>query len=56
MSLIIKDIESLDQKIDFLTEYRDQFHVVADFHGTLTQYFDLEDKSRPSIISLLYNE
>jgi hypothetical protein len=29
---------------------------VADFHGTLTQYFDLEDKSRPSIISLLYNE
>lgn len=48
--------EELSQKIDFLTSHRGQTHIVVDFDGTLTQYFDHEGKSRPSIISLLRDE
>ena len=56
MNLVIKDNIILDEKIHFFNQYKNQFHVVADFDGTLTQYFDHNGKSRPSIISLLYNE
>lgn len=34
----------------------EQYCIVADFDWTLTKYFDENGKSRPSIISLLYNE
>ena len=56
MSLHISFPESTQTKIDFLNQHKDQFHIVVDFDGTLTQYFDHNGKSRPSIISLLYNE
>jgi HAD superfamily hydrolase (TIGR01544 family) len=56
MSLVIKNNITLDEKISFFKDNKNQFHVVADFDGTLTQYFDHNGKSRPSIISLLYNE
>ncbi len=56
MNLTIKNDIILEEKIDFFNNHRDKFHVVADFDGTLTQYFDHNGKSRPSIISLLYNE
>lgn len=56
MSLVIQNSIIFDEKIHFFNQYKSQFHVVADFDGTLTQYFDHNGKSRPSIISLLYNE
>lgn len=56
MNVTIKNDIILREKIDFFNNHRDKFHVVADFDGTLTQYFDHNGKSRPSIISLLYNE
>ena len=56
MSLQISFPEKIQIKIDFLKQHKDQFHVVADFDGTLTQYFDHNGKSRPSIISLLKDE
>lgn len=56
MSLIISNQEVSQEKIHFFNQYKNQFHIVADFDGTLTQYFDHNGKSRPSIISLLYNE
>ncbi len=56
MNLITKDNQIVQEKISFFKDNKNQFHVVADFDGTLTQYFDHNGKSRPSIISLLYNE
>ncbi len=44
------------EKILFIKSHLSTTHIVADFDGTLTQYFDDNKKSRPSIISLLYNE
>ena len=55
MNLIIKDNISLDEKISFFDNHRDQFHVVADFDGTLNHYFDSTGEKTQSIISLLYN-
>lgn len=46
----------VDQKIATIQSSLDQTCIVTDFDGTLTQYFDHNGKSRPSIISLLYNE
>ncbi len=48
--------QSVQDKISYLQEHRDTTHVVADFDGTLTQYFDEHGTSRPSIISLLRDE
>jgi trehalose-6-phosphatase len=56
MTLVTKNDIILQEKVNFFFKNSDQFHVVADFDGTLTQYFDHNGKSRPSIISLLYNE
>ncbi len=56
MSLVVQNSIIFDEKIHFFKDNKNQFHVVADFDGTLTQYFDHNGKSRPSIISLLYNE
>lgn len=56
MTLLIQNHTITQQKLSLFHTSREQFHVVADFDGTLTQYFDHNGKSRPSIISLLYNE
>ena len=54
MSLVITRPEQIQEKIMFFHNYRDKFHVVADFDGTLNHYFDHEWKRSQSIISLLY--
>lgn len=56
MNLIIKNPKTLNEKINFFMNNMESFHVVTDFDWTLTQYFDDNWKSRPSLISLLYNE
>ena len=55
MSIHFSD-DTVQTKLDFLTQHRDQIHIVTDFDATLTQYFDHHGKSRPSIISLLRDE
>ncbi len=39
-----------------IKQHPHHYCIVADFDWTLTKYFDEHGKSRPSIISLLYNE
>jgi Pyrimidine 5'-nucleotidase (UMPH-1) len=48
--------ETANTKINFIKSHLDQTHIIADFDGTLTKYFDEFGKARESIISLLRHE
>ena len=56
MPISILNQELVNQKIDTIKSNLDKTHIVADFDGTLTQYFDHEKNSRPSLISVLRSE
>ena len=56
MPLYTLNLDVVTPKITAVKSHLDQTFIVTDFDGTLTQYFDENGKSRPSIISLLYNE
>jgi len=56
MSLHTLNPNTTNTKIEFIKSHLDQTHIIADFDGTLTKYFDEHGKSRPSIISLLRDE
>lgn len=56
MPTTIHNIIATQAKIENIKNNSKQLHVVADFDATLTQYFDQEGKTRPSIISILRDE
>ncbi len=56
MSLHTLNPETTNTKIEFIKSHLDQTHIIADFDGTLTKYFDEVGKARWSIISLLRHE
>ncbi len=56
MTTTLHDILATQAKIENIKNNSDQLHVVADFDATLTQYFDHEGKTRPSVISILRDE
>lgn len=56
MPINITDAETLERKLSVIRNNFDKTHIVADFDGTLTQYFDHEKNKRPSIISVLSAE
>lgn len=55
MAIHIADPKKFQHKLDIITGSLDQTHIVTDFDSTLTQYFDRSGRSKPSIISLLYD-
>lgn len=55
MAIHIGDQAKLQYKLDIIKNNIDKTHIVSDFDSTLTQYFDRSGKSKPSIISLLYD-
>jgi HAD superfamily hydrolase (TIGR01544 family) len=56
MPLHIPHITETQSKIDIIKANLNTAHIVVDFDGTLTQYFDNAWKARPSIISILRDE
>ena len=56
MPLHIAHPAETQSKIDIIKANFDTTHIVVDFDGTLTQYFDNAGKARPSIISILRDE
>lgn len=54
MWYVLANAQSRSEKLDFLKHHWDETHIVVDFDGTLTQFFDAEGKKRYAIISLLY--
>lgn len=56
MTLTTSHPQTVDAQLSDITHNYDKLCVVADFDGTLTQYFDTNGTSRPSLISLLRDE
>lgn len=55
MAIHIADQKNFQHKLDTIKNNLNRTHIVSDFDSTLTQYFDRSGKSKPSIISLLYD-
>jgi hypothetical protein len=55
MAIHIADQTIFQHKLDTIRNNLDKTHIVSDFDSTMTQYFDRSGKSKPSIISLLYD-
>ena len=56
MPISIVNTELVDKKIETIRNNLDKTHIVTDFDGTLTHYFDKQWKIRPSITSILRTE
>ena len=56
MPTLILQPDIAEQKKHIISTNLDKTHIIADFDGTFTQYFDEVGKARASIISILRHD